>query len=113
MGNILFLVGFTFLSGIKATLEFFGLYGERVVERWKKRWRGLITFMGGVCLTLSGWGAVGILVELFGILNLFGSFFPLVFSFLRTLPIIGNFMSLPYVSQFFDRLSGKTNDSMV
>ena len=113
MGNILFLVGFTFLSGIKRTAEFFGLFGERVVERWKKRWRGLITFMGGIALVFSGWSVVGILLEMFGILNLFGSFFPLVVSFLRTLPIIGNFLSLPGVSGFVDRLSGKTSSSMV
>lgn len=113
MGNILFLTGFTFLSGIKRTAEFFGLYGPRVAERWQKRWRGLLTFMGGILMVLSGWSVFGILVELFGILNLFGTFFPLVVSFLRTLPVIGQILSIPGVAHAVDTLSGKTASSMV
>merc|ERR1712176_98435 len=89
MGNILFLVGFTFLSGIRRTLEFFGFAGDRMKERWKKRWRGIVTFLGGILMVMSGWAVIGMFVEFFGFLNLFGSFFPLVFSFLRTLPYIG------------------------
>lgn len=64
-------------------------------------------------LVLSGWSVVGMLVELFGFINLFGSFFPLAFSFLKTLPVIGNVLSMPLVTNFVDRLSGKTSSSMV
>ena len=33
MGNILFLSGFSFLSGAKRTLFFFGIWGDRVMDR--------------------------------------------------------------------------------
>mmetsp|Transcript_6466 Transcript_6466/g.8229 ORF Transcript_6466/g.8229 Transcript_6466/m.8229 type:complete len:150 (-) Transcript_6466:576-1025(-) len=113
MGNIMFLVGFTFLSGIRRTLEFFGFMGDRMKERWQRRWRGIITFLGGIMLVMSGWGVIGMMVEIFGFLNLFGTFFPLVFSFLRTLPVIGPFLNLPGVSKVVDKISGKTSSSMV
>jgi len=64
-------------------------------------------------LVMSGWAVIGIFVELFGILNLFGTFFPLVFSVLRTVPIIGTFLNLPVVAPVIDRISGKTSASMV
>lgn len=63
--------------------------------------------------TVAGWSRVGMAVELFGFLNLFGSFFPLVFSFLRTLPVIGPFLNLPGVSTVVDKISGKASSSMV
>jgi len=46
MGNIMFLVGFTFLSGMRRSLHFFGLYGDNLKDRWIKRGRGIITFLG-------------------------------------------------------------------
>eukprot|EP00924_Labyrinthula_sp_SR-Ha-C_P015617 maker-scaffold_4-snap-gene-5.66-mRNA-1 protein AED:0.01 eAED:0.01 QI:53/1/1/1/0/0/2/1131/170 len=113
IGNILFLAGFTFSYGVLHTLEFFGLYGQLALAKWRTKWRGLITFMGGVLMVLSGWGLIGILVELFGFINLFGQFFPVVFSVLRGLPIIGPVLSLPGVKHFVDALSGKTSNSMV
>jgi len=63
------------------------------------------------------WPFVGMCVETFGFLNLFGcgrlpithtvlvahvahgdrDFFPVILTFLRQLPVIGNFLSLPYI----------------
>jgi len=114
MGNILFLTGFAFLSGIKRTLEFFGLgCNERMKERWQKRWRGILTFLGGIVMVMSGWAVTGMLVELFGFINLFASFFPLVLSFLRTLPYVGAFLNLPVIRVVVDKIAGKTSGSMV
>lgn len=109
----MFLVGFGILSGGKRSLEFFGILGERRVERWKTKWRGLLTFIGGIVLVMSGWGFIGMIIELFGFINLYATFFPLVFSFLRSLPVIGTFLNLPYVSGAVDTLSGKATSSMV
>lgn len=64
-------------------------------------------------LVMSGWAVTGIFVELFGFLNLFGTFFPLVITVLRTVPIIGPFLNLPMVAPVVDRISGKTSASMV
>mmetsp|Transcript_9509 Transcript_9509/g.17535 ORF Transcript_9509/g.17535 Transcript_9509/m.17535 type:complete len:124 (+) Transcript_9509:510-881(+) len=78
MGNILFIVGFAFLSGLRQTLVFFGFMGDRMRERWLGKWRGLVTFWLGILMVMSGWPMFGMFVELFGFINLFGSFFPLV-----------------------------------
>mmetsp|Transcript_450 Transcript_450/g.1078 ORF Transcript_450/g.1078 Transcript_450/m.1078 type:complete len:148 (-) Transcript_450:1009-1452(-) len=113
MGNILFLVGFTLLSTPRRTAEFFGLYGDRVRDRWQKRWRGLVTFFGGIYIVMAGYPVVGMLVELFGFVNLFGSFFPLVLAFLRSLPVVGPVLNMPVISTVADKLSGKPSQSMV
>jgi len=113
MGNILFLVGFCFLSGLRRSAEFFGLWGDRIVERWQKRWRGLITFGGGIMLVMGGRPMLGMLIEMFGFLNLFASFFPLVLTSLRAIPVIGPVLNMPYISTAADKLAGKTSASMV
>ena len=64
-------------------------------------------------MVIMGWSVVGILLEIFGFVNLFGSFFPLVLSFLRNLPIIGNIISSPSVTGVVDKVSGKDSSSMV
>jgi hypothetical protein len=113
MGNILFLVGFAFLSGLRRTLEFFGFMGAHMRERWERRWRGIVTFWGGIFLVMGGWPVTGMIVELFGFINLFASFFPLVLAFLRSLPVIGPVLNLPVVSSIVDRIAGKSSSSMV
>ena len=50
---------------------------------------------------------VGMVVEVFGILNLFGNFFPIILSLLRNMPVIGPVLQHPIftkVSQAADRL---------
>lgn len=113
MGNIMFLTGFPFLVGLQRSLEFFALVGDRRVDRWKSKWRGYITFFGGVFLVLCGYGALGSFVEVFGILNLFGNFFPVIFAFLRNLPYVGVIFNLPGVNKAVDTVSGRTAASMV
>ncbi|CDH51832.1 got1-domain-containing protein [Lichtheimia corymbifera JMRC:FSU:9682] len=100
MGNILFLSGITLTIGMQRTLTFFAQ---------KNKIRGTICFIGGIVLVFCRWAIIGIAIELFGILNLFGDFFPLVFAFLRRLPIIGSVLSHPgltSVRMVFDRFYG-------
>jgi hypothetical protein len=114
MGNILFLTGFGFLSGLARTLEFFGLGGSKWRERWRSRWRGIATFLGGILMVLCGWTMTGMLVEGFGFLNLFGSFFPLALQFFRAMPVVGTFLNLPVVAGVLDKLVGvKSPGTMV
>jgi len=101
------------MSGPVATLKFFGLAGDRWKERWQKSWRGLVTFMGGIALVLTGYSMLGMFCELFGFLNLFGQLFPIALAFLRRLPVVGSFLNLPGVSIVADRIAGKSNESMV
>ncbi|KAI7874814.1 Got1-domain-containing protein [Lichtheimia hyalospora FSU 10163] len=97
MGNILFLSGITLTIGMQRTLTFFAQ---------KNKIRGTICFIGGILLVFARWPIIGIAIELFGILNLFGDFFPLVFAFLRRLPIIGSVLSHPGLTSVFDRFYG-------
>ena len=113
LGNLLFLTGFTLLSGPLATLKFFGFAGDAWKERWQKRWRGLITFIGGIVLVLAGYTFLGLFCEVFGFISLYGSLFPVALAFLRRLPLVGPVLSLPGVAVVADKLAGKTNESMV
>lgn len=43
------------------------------------------------------WPILGIIVEVFGFINLFGDFFPVVLGFLRQLPVVGSVLRGPYI----------------
>ncbi|KAF8305155.1 golgi transporter, partial [Clavulina sp. PMI_390] len=88
LGNILFISGLTLIIGPTKTFYFFAR---------KNKLRGSICFLGGVLLVFLKWPFVGMIVETFGFLNLFGDFFPVVLTFLRQLPVIGNILSMPYI----------------
>ena len=58
---------------------------------------------------LFGWPMIGMIVEVFGILNLFGNFFPIILSLLRNMPIIGPVLNHPItqkVGQSTDEWTG-------
>ena len=86
MGNILFLSGVTTTIGPRRTYKFF-----------KRNGKGTAAFMSGVALVFVGWPFFGMLVEGYGFLVLFSSFFPTVLLFLKRLPVVGTFLSLPGV----------------
>ncbi|KAI8149032.1 vesicle transport protein [Fennellomyces sp. T-0311] len=96
IGNILFLSGIAAIIGPKSTLVFFSR---------REKLRGTICFLGGIFLVLSKFPVLGFAVEVFGFLNLFGDFFPVVFGFMRRLPIIGPILSHPAISRFMPRES--------
>jgi hypothetical protein len=68
------------IIGAKKTFRFFFQ---------KRKIKGTSCFLGGIGLVLLGWPVVGMCVEGFGFLNLFGDFFPIALGFLRNMPIIG------------------------
>ncbi|KAG8741085.1 Golgi Transport [Ceratobasidium sp. 414] len=103
LGNILFVSGLTLIIGPTKTFYFFAR---------KQKLRGTLCFIGGILLVFFKWPFVGMLIETFGFLNLFGDFFPVIVTFLRQLPFIGTLLSLPYIREFVDRLAG-TRTSMV
>lgn len=97
MGNILFLSGVTTTIGPRRTYKFF-----------KRNGKGTAAFMSGVALVFVGWPFFGMLVEGYGFLVLFSSFFPTVLLFLKRLPVVGTFLSLPGVKNVVTSLVGKT-----
>lgn len=97
LGNILFMSGLTLIIGPQKTFYFFAR---------KQKIRGTACFLGGILLIFLKWPIIGILVEMFGFLNLFGDFFPVILTFLRQLPVIGNILTLPYIRTVVDRLAG-------
>ena len=47
----------------------------------------------GILLVLVGHPVIGILLEVFGLLNLFGNMFPLVMMMAKNLPVVGSLFS--------------------
>uniref|UniRef100_A0A671LSU4 Vesicle transport protein GOT1A-like n=1 Tax=Sinocyclocheilus anshuiensis TaxID=1608454 RepID=A0A671LSU4_9TELE len=72
---ILFLSGLAFIIGLRRTAHFF-------FQRQKLR--SATFFLGGVALVLLRWPLIGMLVETYGFVLLFKSFFPMAFGFLAT-----------------------------
>ncbi|KAJ1728389.1 Golgi Transport [Coemansia biformis] len=97
VGNIAFLAGISMIIGVQKTVVFFTR---------RDKLRGSVAFFAGFLLVLVKWPIIGILVEAFGFLNLFGDFFPVVVSFLRSLPVVGRVLSLPGIRQAVDRFGG-------
>lgn len=90
MGNVLFLSGVMMIIGPQRSVKFFFQ---------KKKARGSCFFFAGMALVLLRSPVIGILIEAWGFINLFGDFFPIVLSFLRRVPILGNILCTPPIKQ--------------
>ena len=69
IGNLFCIAGFVLCVGFERTGRFFGQ-----VERLK----GTACFLGGIFILLLGWPVIGILMEAYGFVALFGGFMPMV-----------------------------------
>jgi hypothetical protein len=67
-----------------------------------KKWKGTCAFFLGFVLVIVGWAFIGVVIELFGFLNLFGDFFPTLIAFMKHMPIIGSCLQLPGISSIVD-----------
>ncbi|KAG7229536.1 hypothetical protein INR49_031960 [Caranx melampygus] len=85
-GNVLFLTGLMFIIGVRRTAHFF-------FQRHK--FRGSFFFLGGVSLVLCRWPIIGMLVESYGFVLLFRSFFPMAIGF------VVSTLNLPFLNAFF------------
>eukprot|EP00301_Raphidiophrys_heterophryoidea_P025915 c8810_g1_i2.p1 GENE.c8810_g1_i2~~c8810_g1_i2.p1 ORF type:complete len:142 (+),score=24.62 c8810_g1_i2:125-550(+) len=95
MGNLMFLAGIVLILGFMNTYAF--LFQRRKL-------RGTTCFLGGIMLVLFKWPVVGIFVEAFGFINLFGNFFPIIIETLRRLPIISSLFNIPFVVMVTDAI---------
>ncbi|XJO73027.1 hypothetical protein BDV3_004069 [Batrachochytrium dendrobatidis] len=66
IGNILFLGGLALVIGFTKTIAFFSR-SEKI--------RGTVCFFLGIVLVFIKWPFVGVCIELFGFINLFGQVF--------------------------------------
>lgn len=94
-GNILVLAGIPMAIGLPRTRSF-------LLSR--TRLAGTLTLAAGVALVLLRRPTLGILVQGFGFINLFGDFFPYLLRCARCLPVIGPLLSLPPVAAVLSRL---------
>jgi hypothetical protein len=63
-----------------------------------QKFKGTAAFFGGLFLILMRWPFVGFLVELYGIIILFGDFLGTIAGFARNIPVVG-----PYIGVAVDR----------
>lgn len=90
--QILFLIGLTLIIGTQKTLAFFAR---------RQKWKGTAAFAAGITLILMRWAFFGFLIELYGILVLFGDFFATIAGFAGGIPIVG-----PYIAKALNSLGG-------
>ncbi|KAK7199044.1 Got1/Sft2-like family [Novymonas esmeraldas] len=81
MGNVFFVVGVALVMGPTRCKTFF-----------IARQRASTCFFLGILLVLLRWCFVGLCVQGFGALNLFGNFFPVVARVLESVPVVGPFL---------------------
>lgn len=55
----------------------------------KEKARATVCLALGILLVFAGWPVVGIVLEAFGFLNLFGNMFPVAMAILKNMPVIG------------------------
>lgn len=99
IGNILFLAGLCFIIGFKGTLAIFTR---------RDKIRGTVCLVLGIFLVLMKWGIIGVALEGFGFLNLFGNFLPIALNVIRQLPFVSGILDLPGISQAAEFIAGKT-----
>jgi len=80
LGNLLFIAGVPLFIGPGRTTGYF---------LQPKKARATACLSAGIFLVLVGWPVLGICLEAFGILNLFGNLFPVFMVLLKQMPIVG------------------------
>ena len=80
LGNLFFCAGIPVTIGPGRTAGYF-------FQPKKARATGCLT--AGIVLVFLGWPILGIILETFGFLNLFGNMFPVAMAILKNMPVIG------------------------
>ncbi|CAG9808044.1 unnamed protein product [Chironomus riparius] len=98
IGNILFISGLTCIIGFRRTYNFFFQ---------KHKIKATVAFFLGITVVLLGYPLIGMIVETYGFILLFGGFLPATIEFLRRVPFVGNFLNLPVISSLVSRIEDK------
>lgn len=84
LGNVCFLMGLISLVGIFGTVSFFTKKGKLKAS--------MIFFVGFFVLIIK-FAIIGGLLQIYGLIGMFQSFFPHIFEWMMSLPGIGPFLS--------------------
>lgn len=84
LGNIFFIGGVPMTIGPGRTTGYF-------LQPKKARATGCLAL--GIFLVFVGWPILGIALEIFGLLNLFGNMFPVFMVILKQMPFVGNLLN--------------------
>ncbi|KAM7486410.1 hypothetical protein LguiA_002419 [Lonicera macranthoides] len=93
LGNIFCLAGVSLLLGWRSTLQLFTN---------RKNYKGSVCFILGLFFIFVRWPVVGIILEIYSCVVLFGGFWPSVRAFLYQIPIFGWILQYPIM--VLDRL---------
>ncbi|KAM0940045.1 putative vesicle transport protein, Got1/SFT2 [Dioscorea sansibarensis] len=93
LGNIFFLSGVAILLGWQSTLQLF---------TQKRNFKGSLCFLVGIFLIFVRWPILGIISEIYGLVVLFGGFWPSTKVFLYQIPVLGWLLQYPFL--FLDQL---------
>ena len=98
MGSLISLVGIVLVIGTRRFLSYFSDH---------TKWRGGGLYLFGVFCVLRGHAFVGVLLQWFGVLNLFGNLFPFLFTVLQGVPYVSTVLRQPTVEEYIGhRLCG-------
>lgn len=128
MGDILFLIGLTLTIGVSRTTRFFSRRDRlvRFLHRYHSPLnsfssisrctcydcqRGNIAFFGGILLVMMRWPIIGMICQIYGLIYLFGQFFPIAANAMRDMPVIGNIFRMPVVETFFENFGSASRKS--
>lgn len=96
LGNILFVAGVALVMGPARSKSFF---------LDPRRFRSSICFFFGILLVMWGWCLIGLMVQGFGALNLFGNFFPMVVRVMESMPVIGTVLEHPVAQNLLEKMN--------
>jgi hypothetical protein len=98
LGDVMFLAGLVLTIGISRTVRFFSR---------PERMRGIVSFFGGVFLVMVRWPVIGMVLQLYGLVYLFGQFFPIIGQTMKETPVVGQIFQIPAVDRFLASFGGR------
>jgi hypothetical protein len=77
-----------------------------VTDNFLSKLTGIVSFFGGVFLVMIRWPIIGMICQLYGLVYLFGQFFPIAAQSMQDTPVIGDILRMPMIAEFFASFGG-------
>jgi len=98
-----------FPSNLQCFLIFPGFSRTAKFFTRRDRIRGIIAFFLGISLVMCRWPVSGMILQLYGIVYLFGQFFPIAAASMSEMPVIGSLFRARAVQSFFSSFGASDN----